>query len=139
MPPRRATIGRSEYIALPKLGVLRVAAKVDTGAYSSALHVQQLSVRDSGKGNELVVKFRLGGKRTTMVFKRFRRVVVKTSTGHRTERYLINTTVLLGRYQQATEFTLVDRSDMKHSILLGRKFLSNRFVVDVALKNAQGV
>jgi hypothetical protein len=33
-----------------------------------------------------------------------------------------------------TQFTLFDRSDMKYQVLLGRKFLRGRFVVDVARK-----
>ena len=130
-------IGRLEYIALPKLGVDRVEAKLDTGAYRSALHYQ-LSLRTVNEREELVVTFAMGRKRTKMVFKRFSLVTVKSSTGHRTERYLITTPVKLNGFTVNTQFTLFDRSDMKYQVLLGRKFMRGRFIVDVARKNVLG-
>lgn len=125
------TIGRTEYIALPKLGVDRVEAKVDTGAYRSALHYQKLMVRMDGPRLELVVTFAMGRKRIRLVFRRFRLVTVKSSTGQRTLRYLVATPVKLNGHTVQTQFTLFDRSDMKHQVLLGRKFLRGRFLVDV--------
>lgn len=138
MPKAKVTIGRLEYIALPKLGVERVEAKLDTGAYRSALHYQKISLRTVDDREELVVTFAMGRKRTKMVFKRFSRVTVKSSTGQRTDRYLITTQVKLNSFTVNTQFTLFDRSDMKYQVLLGRKFMSGRFVVDVARKNVLG-
>ena len=135
MAKAKVTIGRLEYIALPKLGVERVHAKVDTGAYRSALHYQKLTVRKADGKQELVVTFAMGRKRTKVVFHEFQLVTVKSSTGHRTERYLITTTVKLNAHVVRTQFTLFDRSDMKYQVLLGRKFMQGRFVVDVARKN----
>ncbi|HMN06664.1 MAG TPA: RimK/LysX family protein [Flavobacteriales bacterium] len=134
MAKAKTTIGRTEYIALPKLGVVRVEAKMDTGAYRSALHYQKLLLRSTEGKGELVVTFAMGRKRTKVVFKRFTQVVVKSSTGQRTERYLISTPVKLNGFTVNTQFTLFDRSDMKHQVLLGRKFLRGRFVVDVERK-----
>ncbi|MBX2982910.1 MAG: RimK/LysX family protein [Flavobacteriales bacterium] len=138
MAKAKVTIGRLEYIALPKLGVDRVEAKLDTGAYRSALHYQKLSLRTVNEREELVVTFAMGRKRTKMVFKRFSLVTVKSSTGHRTERYLITTPVKLNGFTVNTQFTLFDRSDMKYQVLLGRKFMRGRFIVDVARKNVLG-
>lgn len=138
MSKAKVTIGRLEYIALPKLGVERVAAKLDTGAYRSALHYQKISLRTVDDREELVVTFAMGRKRTKMVFKRFTLVTVKSSTGQRTERYLITTQVKLNGFTVSTQFTLFDRSDMKYQVLLGRKFMRGRFVVDVARKNVLG-
>ena len=138
MAKAKVTIGRLEYIALPKLGVARVQAKMDTGAYRSALHYQKIALRNVDDHEELVVTFAMGRKRTKMVFKRFSRVVVKTSTGQRTERFLITTPVKLNGHVVPTQFSLFDRSDMKNQVLLGRKFLHSRFVVDVARKNTLG-
>ena len=134
MAKAKLTIGRSEYIALPKLGVQRVEAKMDTGAYRSALHYQKIAVRTLEEQEELVVTFAMGRKRTKVIFKRFSRVTVKSSTGQRTERFLITTPVQLNGHTVRTQFTLFDRSDMKYQVLLGRKFLRGRFLVDVARK-----
>jgi hypothetical protein len=37
-----------------------------------------------------------------------------------------------------TQFSLYDRSDMKNQVLLGRKFLKGRFLVDVSRRNVLG-
>lgn len=134
----KVTIGRTEYIALPKLGVARVEAKMDTGAYRSAIHYQKLQLRKVNGHEELVVTFNMGRKRSKMVFKRFRSVTVKSSTGQRTERYLVSTQVRLNGFSVKTQFTLFDRSDMKYQVLLGRKFLRGRFLVDVSKKHVLG-
>ncbi len=135
MVKAKVTIGRSEYISLPKLGVDRVAAKMDTGAYRSALHYQKIALRTIDDHEELVVTFAMGRKRTKMIFRRYSKVTVKSSTGQRTERFLISTPVHLNGHTVNTQFTLFDRSDMKHQVLLGRKFMRGRFVVDVARRN----
>ena len=129
------TIGRLEHIALPGLGVERVEAKIDTGAYRSAIHYQRITVRRVDDARELVVVFRMGGKRKVKVFRKFKRVKVKSSNGSSSQRYLISTVVQLGPHRVRTQFTLFDRSDMKYQVLLGRKFLRGRFLVDVSLKN----
>lgn len=139
MPDRSMVlIGRLEYIALPGLGIPRVQAKIDTGAYRSAIHYQRIRTRTVAGSKQLVVSFQMGGLRKTKVFKRFKRVTVKSSTGQRTRRYLITTTVRLNGHRVRTQFTLFDRSDMKHQVLLGRKFLRGRFVVDVTGKDLLG-
>ncbi len=138
MAKAKVTIGRLEYIALPKLGVERVAAKMDTGAYRSALHYQKLVLRMEEGREELVVTFAMGRRRTTMVFKKFSTVTVKSSTGQRTERFLVTSPVRLNGFTVRTQFTLFDRSDMKYHVLLGRKFLRGRFVVDVSREHMLG-
>ena len=132
------TIGRLEHIALPGLGVPRVEAKVDTGAYRSALHYQKLKTRKRNGIRELVVTFQMGGVRKTKVFRAFKRVSVKSSNGESSRRYLISTQVKLNGHIVRTQATLFDRSDMKYQVLLGRKFLRGRFLVDVSRKNVLG-
>lgn len=132
------TIGRLEHIALPGLGVARVQAKIDTGAYRSALHYQRLKLRTRAGVRELVVTFQMGGIRKTKVFRSFKRVSVKSSNGEASRRYLISTQVKLNGHIVRTEATLFDRSDMKYQVLLGRKLLRGRFVVDVGRKNVLG-
>ncbi len=136
--PHPTTIGRTEHIALPGLGIARVAAKIDTGAYRSALHYQRLRVRTVDGVKQLAVVFQMGGTRKTKVFKAYKRVSVKSSNGEVSRRYLISTRVRLGSHTVRTQFTLFDRSDMKYQVLLGRKFLRGRFVVDVSGKELLG-
>ncbi|HMC97008.1 MAG TPA: RimK/LysX family protein [Flavobacteriales bacterium] len=138
MPAHKVTIGRSEHIALPGIGVARVEAKIDTGAYRSALHYQRLGSRTENGVKRLIVTFQMGGTRKTIAFRTFKRVTVKSSNGETSRRYLISTRVKLNGHTVRTEFTLFDRSDMKFQVLLGRKFLRGRFLVDAAAKNLLG-
>lgn len=138
MSKERVIIGRLEHIALPGLGIARVEAKVDTGAYRSAIHYQRVKVRSIKGVKRLVVTFQMGGQRKTKAFKVFKRIAVKSSNGEVSKRYLITTTVRLNGFSVRTQFTLFDRSDMKFQVLLGRKFLRGRFLVDVSTKHLIG-
>jgi hypothetical protein len=138
MTSERMTIGRLEHISLPGLGVERVEAKVDTGAYRSAIHYQRIRLHTVDGVKELWVTFQMGRKRKTKIFRKFRKVLVKSSNGSTSHRYLISTLVRLNGFAVRTQFTLFDRSDMKYQVLLGRKFLRGRFLVDVSAKNLLG-
>lgn len=138
MDRNRKVIGRLEHIALPGLGIERVEAKIDTGAYRSALHYQRIRLRTVDGIKQLVVTFQMGGRRRTKAFRNYKRVTVKSSNGSTSRRYLISTRVRLSTTVVRTQFTLFDRSDMKYQVLLGRKFLRGRFVVDVSGKNLLG-
>lgn len=138
MEGTKLIIGRLEHIALPGLGIPRVEAKIDTGAYSSAIHYQKVKVRRVNEQRQLVVIFQMGGRRKTKIFKRFTRVTVRSSNGEASRRYMIRTRVQLNGHVVKTQFTLFDRSDMKFQVLLGRKFLRGRFVVDVSQRNLLG-
>ena len=78
MERRKNTIGRLEHIALPGLGIDRVEAKIDTGAYRSAMHYQRVRLRTVEGVKQLVVTFQMGGRRRTKAFKNYKRVTVKS-------------------------------------------------------------
>lgn len=58
---------------------------------------------------------------------------VKSSNGIVQERIFIKTTLALFNQQYETELSLTDRASMKYPMLIGRKFLEDRFIVDVSL------
>ncbi|TDQ14976.1 hypothetical protein DFQ04_2859 [Algoriphagus boseongensis] len=132
-------IGRKEKITLPELGLNLVWAKIDTGAYTSSLHAEE--IREIELNGKPVLTFQIlmpshqkfTGK--TLTFEKFRKKKVKNSFGHAEERYLIETKIQLAGETYRAEFTLTDRSSMKNSILLGRKILRGRFLVDVSQTN----
>ncbi|WP_425636081.1 ATP-dependent zinc protease [Algoriphagus yeomjeoni] len=132
-------IGRKEKISLPKLGLNLVWAKVDTGAYTSSIHAENLEVvEENGKRILRFHPLLPGHKSYTgemVTFEHFREKKVKNSFGHAEVRYLIETTFELAGESYSAEFTLSDRSSMRNAILLGRKILKNRFLVDVSKVN----
>ncbi len=129
-------IGRKEKISLPELGLKLVWAKVDTGAYTSSVHAEE--IREEKVDGKKVLSFQVllpghknfTGKRVT--FENYREKIVKNSFGQVEKRYMIETEMELAREKFIAEITLTDRSSMKNAILLGRKILRNRFLVDVS-------
>lgn len=138
MDGHKMLIGRRDRIDLPGLGYRNVKAKVDTGAYGSAIHCSEIDV--IFKGKKQVLSFVLldanysGYKNKKCYFDHFTDKLVKSSSGEIEHRYTIITEVVIFGQTIETEFSLTDRSKMKYPILLGRKFLLDRFIVDVSLK-----
>lgn len=132
-------IGRKEKITLPELGLNLVWAKIDTGAYTSSLHAEEIRLEE--KDGKTILKFqallpghqKFSGK--TLEFEKFREKKVKNSFGQTEVRFLIETKIQLAGETFRAEFTLTDRSSMKNSILLGRKILRGKFLVDVSKIN----
>jgi hypothetical protein len=127
-------IGRSEKLSFPEF-VLNVPAKIDTGAYRSSIHAT--SIKLTKKGGKQVLKVELLGHPASPViyereFDDFETVKVTNSFGHEEERYEIKLKTKLGSKVFTTSFTLADRSNNLFPILVGRKLLKNRYVVDVA-------
>lgn len=135
----RKIIGRKEKVSLPELGLNLVWAKVDTGAYTSSIHAENLEVIEvDGKRLLKFLPLLPGHKSFTgdmVTFEHFREKKVKNSFGYAEVRYLIETTFELADETYSAEFTLSDRSSMRNAILLGRKILRNRFLVDVCKVN----
>ena len=132
-------IGRKEKISLPKLGLKLVWAKIDTGAYTSSIHAEKIREEDYRGKKVLAFQVLLPGHPSftgkTVRFEKYREKKVKNSFGHAETRYLIETKIRLAGEIYTAEFTLSDRSSMKNSILLGRKLLRDRFLVDVTGSN----
>ncbi len=131
----KKVIGRKEKIALPSLGLKSVWAKIDTGAFTSSIHAEE--IREEDEDGRKVLKFEIlmpGHKNftgKTLSFKEYKQKKVKNSFGRAETRYLVVTRIKIAGETFSAEFTLSDRSGMKNSILLGRKILQDKFLVDV--------
>jgi hypothetical protein len=132
-------IGRREVANLPEFGLDHVDVKVDSGAYTSSIHVTHCKEVPGENGSLLEVIF-LDDRHAAFdnvkhYFETFRIKKVKSSTGQEQLRYFIKCTIeILGR-KIKTEFSLTERKGMKYPILLGRKLLNNRFIIDTSLVN----
>ena len=133
----KPVIGMSELIDLPELGLFLMPAKVDTGAYTSALHCEQVRIVyvDQQPRISFWVTDSQGKPLREHQYAEFSQRLVRNSFGGAEKRYVIKTSVVLhGRRIQA-EFTLANRRQLRTPILLGRQLLRHRFVIDVSLKN----
>lgn len=131
--PPKTIIGRAEKIEMLDLGVLNVPAKTDTGADSSSVWASSVTERDGGLD---VIFFGKGSSFYTGQIIRFPKssyhlTRVANSFGHKELRYTVKLRIRVnGRLVRAT-FTLSDRSLKTYPILLGRRLLHNKFLVDV--------
>ena len=130
----KVIIGRSEELAFVDFGVHEVPAKTDTGAYRSAVHADDIYVDEDGK-----LHFRLlgghsvcGAMAVEASTEKFSKVTVANSFGHEEERYEVRLKVKMGPKVFTAPFSLADRSKKIYPILLGRKLLNGRFLVDSA-------
>ncbi len=139
MAKKIRTLGRQEIIDLPSFGLEDIEAKVDTGAYTSAINCSRVKVREINGQKELT--FFLSGSKIHEKRARkfsttdFKRKKIKSSNGQIEERFVIKTTAIIYGRKLRMEFSLSDRSKMKFPILLGRKLLTGRYIVDVSKKN----
>ena len=128
MPNPKRTLGRTELVDLPELAWHGVEARIDSGAYHCAVHCINYHL----DGTELVVRWAHGAETR---HPSFRRATVKSSFGDLQERYLVHLELSVYGEVVLQEFSLSDRSRMRHSLLLGRTFLKRGFVVDVRRRN----
>jgi hypothetical protein len=130
-----ATLGCFETVSLPKLGVQNVIAKVDTGAYSGALHCTEIRIVRRGWNRKRYLKFTpLGDPALATETDTFMKTYVRSATGHRIRRFIIDTEVTVQGKNYPVRIGLSDRSDLKRAVLLGRRFLrENKMLVDVRI------
>lgn len=125
-------IGWTEFVDLPDWGVKKLRAKVDTGARTSAVHVENIKelARDR-VAFDVIVHREKRDRHIHVIAKISRRGRVRSSNGKTETRYFVKTPLKLGPVTKDVEFSLVDRGRMIHRMLLGRSALGGPFLIDV--------
>jgi hypothetical protein len=136
-PRKMTTIGRHVRMSFPDLGFTHVDAKVDTGAFRTVLHCEQCREVNTPEGKVLEADLNLDGSGVKRIyFPDYFLKEFKSSFGEREKRFCIRTTIRIGKKKIKSSVSLTDRSDMKFQVLIGRKTLLRKFVVDVSQKFA---
>ena len=128
-------IGRTDIVDFPKLNLFGIDIKVDTGAYTSSFHSHSIEVVDGILKCQFLDPKHDKYHEKYFLFKDFSQKNVKSSNGIIENRFIIKTEILLFNELHEIELTLTERGSMKYPVLLGRKFLSKKFIVDTAKKN----
>jgi hypothetical protein len=132
-------IGRREMIHLPEWGGFFIPAKIDTGAFRTAIHCESCHEIAMGNETKLLVSFDWegDGKIQQLEFTDYKKRIIKNSFGQTEERFCLRTIIKIGGKSIRSEVTLTDRSGMKYPVLLGRKTIGKKFLVDVSKVNIQ--
>jgi hypothetical protein len=128
-------LGRYDKVDLPDLGLFNVHAKVDTGAYTSSLHCQRAVVTNGVLEFVLLDEEHPEFTGLKFSFREFEERDIRNSFGEVERRFVIITTLKIYDEDITTEFSLSNRGSLKFPILIGRKILRNRFLIDVTKKN----
>ncbi len=119
---------------------LTFPARVDTGATTSSLHVEDCKIEDEAsqmaENVGKMIRFRIKNHRgeSEWLERKIAEIcVIKTSEREET-RYKVPVTLNCLNVKKRVLVSLNDRSHMAYPILLGRNFLQGDFVVDVDLK-----
>ncbi len=135
----KITIGRKDKADFPELFLKNISLKVDTGAYTSTIHchhIKEIIIDDITYVEfELLDPSHSKFKDKKFNTKNYYRKVVKNSFGKSEERFVVQTIIVIFNNEFPIELSLSERQDMKYPILLGRKLLNDRFIVDTSKVN----
>lgn len=134
--PKIKIIGRREFVDFPLLEISKVEAKIDTGAYTCAIHCNNIKLKN--EGDKQTLTFQLLDNRIYS-FEEFTRKKIKNSFGEMEERYIIKTLITIGKKKIRTTISLSDRENMRYPVLIGRRLLKGKFIVDVNLIYTNGL
>lgn len=131
-PNSRPVIGPSVYISVAHRR--DVPAKIDTGAEASSIWASNIRVDEDG-----TLKFSLFGPSSPFyngkIIKRtdYKVMVVRSAMGQEQIRYRVHLPIKINGRIINVLFSLSDRSRNSFPILIGRRTLQGKFIVDVSL------
>tara|TARA_B100000902_G_scaffold50294_2_gene57058 strand:- start:228 stop:686 length:459 start_codon:yes stop_codon:yes gene_type:complete len=128
---KKGVVGWKEHAGLPSLKIKDVIAKIDTGATLSSIHASDIKI--TSKAGVKYVSFNVMKRNNTVKkakaplsgYKR-----IRSSDGDVEKRPMIKTTLLLDGIEKEIELTLADRRLMDYTMLIGRKALGRRWMVN---------
>ena len=130
----KKVVGWKEQVALPDLKIKSVIAKIDTGANLATIDADDIKfvTRKDVKYVKFIVKKRNNTVRKTSAplagFKR-----IRSSNGDVERRPYIKTDILMDGITKNIELTLTDRGPMDYTMLIGRKALGRRWIVNPSI------
>lgn len=131
----KRNIGRIDKADFPELNLFDIEVKVDTGAYTSSIHCKNMKVEENYLKCTFLDEEHTSYHEKEIVFDEYDVKVVKSSNGQSEARYRIQTEIVLFGKTQNIYLTLSDREEMRFPVLLGRNFLSKKYMVDINKTN----
>ena len=129
----KIVIGRFDKADFPALHLNDIAIKIDTGAYTSSIHCENIIEEDDVIHCTFLDEEHplYNGKK--FVFEDYDVVFVRSSNGIIQKRYQVQSNIKLFGKVFKISLSLSDRQEMRYPVLIGRKFLTKKFIVDTEL------
>jgi len=136
---KKIFIGRNDKVSFDGLGLKHIDAKIDTGAYTSSLHCSNIHIEIIKEQKTLCFQvLDIRHKAFTgeeIRLSNYSQKWVKSSSGHSELRFFITAEIQLFNQTFPIELSLTDRGDMKKPVLIGRRFLAGKFVINPSKTN----
>ncbi len=129
----KRVIGRFDKADFPLLDLEEIAIKIDTGAYTSSIHCNDIIEEDGVLHCTFLDEEHPLYNDKAFTFKEYDIVFVKSSNGIQQKRYQVQSTIKIFQKVFKISLSLSARQEMRFPVLIGRKFLSKKFIVDPEL------
>lgn len=129
----KKVIGRFDKADFPLLDLEDIAIKIDTGAYTSSIHCNNIIEKDDLLHCTFLDEEHPLYNGKQFVFEMYDIVFVRSSNGIIQKRYQVQSTIKLFEKIFKISLSLSARQEMKFPVLIGRKFLTKKFIVDPGL------
>lgn len=131
-------IGRREMVDFPLLSIYKMEAKMDTGAYTSSLHCENILI--NYENSKPILYFTISQiESKTYRFEEYGQKKIKNSFGEMEERYVIKTIICIGKKRIHSTISLSNRDNMRYPVLIGRRLLKGKFLIDVNQIHTGGI
>ncbi|TRO67263.1 ATP-dependent zinc protease [Christiangramia sabulilitoris] len=129
----KKVIGRIDKADFPSLHLKEIAIKIDTGAYTSSIHCNNIIEKDDGIHCTFLDDEHPDYNGKEFIFEDYDITFVRSSNGIIQKRYLVQSNIKLFQKIYKITLSLSDRQEMRYPVLIGRKFLTKKFIVDTEL------
>ena len=126
-------IGKFDKADFPMLKMENIAIKIDTGAYTSSIHCNNIVEQEDALHCTFLDEEHPLYNGTEIVFKDYDIVFVKSSNGIIQKRFQVQSTIKIFDKLYKISLSLSARQEMRYPVLIGRKFLTKKFIVDTEL------
>lgn len=131
----KKVIGRFDKADFPLLNLEDIAIKIDTGAYTSSIHCDNIIEKDDALHCTFLDEEHPLYNGKEFIFKNYDVVFVRSSNGIIQKRFQVQSTIKIFDRVFKISLSLSARQEMRFPVLIGRKFLTKRFIVDPELKD----
>lgn len=131
---KKIVLGVLEVCDLPEFNIHNLHIRVDSGAATSSLHVD--NIEEFIKGQENWVRFDIHPDihDVSKVVRKEAKIIdtrnIKSSNGTRQKRHVIETLLSIAGTQWPIHISITDRSSMSYLMLLGRQAMAGRIIID---------